>query len=310
MINIKENIPLSDLTTFHLGGPARFFIEVKDKNELEEALQLAKKKKINWFILGGGSNLLISDQGFDGLVIKINNREVKIEESKISAGAGLFLSEAVSSARRNNLSGLEWAIGIPGTVGGAIFGNAGAYGSTTGDNISKVEILDVTQEKFLWKDCSAGDCQFNYRTSIFKQKKEWIIFSAVFSLAPGNSEEIGAKMKKIIKERSGKLPQGSSAGSFFKNPIVKEPKVLAEFEKDQGIKSRNGKIPAGWLIDQLDLRGKKIGGAMVSQEHSNFIINTRKATAEDVIILASLIKQKVRNRFGVQLEEEVQFLGF
>ncbi len=310
MINIKENIPLSNFTTFHLGGPARFFAEVKDKKDLEEALQFAKEKKIDWFILGGGSNLLVSNQGFNGLVIRIDNREVKIEGMKIIAGAGLTLAKIVSLARKNNLTGLEWATGIPGTVGGAIFGNAGAYGNTMGDNITKVEVLDVAQEKFLWKDCSCSDCRFAYRTSIFKEKKEWIIFTAEISLAIGKEKEIGVRMKKIIRERQGKIPQNFSAGSFFKNPLVAKVEVLAEFEKDQQVKSRDGKIPAGWLIDQMDLRGKKIGGAMVSLEHSNFIINTGKATAEDVIILSSLIKQKVRNRFGVQLEEEVQFLGF
>lgn len=310
MIAIEEKVSLIDFTTFRLGGPARFWVEIKTKQDLEEALQFAQKEKIPWFILGGGSNLLVSDQGFDGLIIKMNNQESQIQGTKIITGSGLFLAEAVSLANRNNLAGLEWAIGIPGTVGGAIFGNAGAFGSTMGDNIEKVEVLDVTQEKFLWKDCSCGDCQFDYRTSIFKQKKEWIIFSVVISLTLGQREEISAKIKKIAQSRSGTLPLGSSAGSFFKNPIVKNLKVLAEFEKDQGVKSRGGKVPAGWLIDQLDLRGKKIGGAMVSPKHSNFIVNIGNARTEDVIILASLIKQKVRNHFGVQLEEEVQFLGF
>jgi UDP-N-acetylmuramate dehydrogenase len=310
MLTIRENILLSGFTTFHLGGPARFFAEVQTKNDLEEALQFANKERIERFILGGGSNLLVSDQGFDGLVIKINNRESEIKGAQITAGAGLLFSEVVSLARRNNLTGLEWATGIPGTVGGAVFGNAGAYGSTTGENIAKVEVLDAAQEKFIWQECSSGDCQFAYRTSLFKQKKDWIIFSVVFSLTPGKMEEIGAKMKKIIQERVGNLPQNPSAGSFFKNPIVEDFKILAEFERDQGVESRGGKIPAGWLIDQLDLRGRKIGGAIVSQKHSNFIVNTGKAKAEDVIILTSLIKQKVRNHFGVQLEEEVQFVGF
>lgn len=310
MLDIKKNIFLSDFTTFHLGGPARFFVEVKDKNKLEEALQFAREKKIKWFILGGGSNLLVSDQGFDGLVIQINNRESEIQGTEIVVSAGLFLSEVVFLARKNNLSGLEWATGIPGSVGGAIFGNAGAYGSTIKDSITKVEILDLTQEKFLWKEYSVGDCHFKYRTSIFKQKKECVIFSAVFSLKISKEEEIEARMRDVIQKRKGKIPQNPSAGSFFKNPIVENLKVLVEFEKDQNIKSRGGKIPAGWLIDQLDLRGQKIGGAMISQEHANFIINAGNAKAEDVIILASLIKQKVRNRFGIQLEEEVQFLGF
>jgi UDP-N-acetylmuramate dehydrogenase len=262
------------------------------------------------FILGGGSNLLVSDQGFNGLVIKINNRDTEIEGTRIAAGAGLLLAEIVALARRNNLSGLEWATGIPGTVGGAIFGNAGAYNGAIEKNIEKVEVLDLSQPKFIFKNYSNKECQFNYRTSLFKQKKDWLIFSAVFFLTLGKAEEIDAKMKKIIRERQGKIPSNPSAGSFFKNPEVTDLKILAEFEKEQGVKSQNGKIPAGWLIDQLDLRGKKIGGAMLSEEHANFIVNKGEAKAEDVIILASLIKQKVRNHFGVQLEEETQFVGF
>jgi len=310
MLTIKENIPLSDFTTLRLGGPARFFAEIENKNDLEKALQFAKGEKMNWFILSGGSNLLVSDQGFDGLVIKINNRETAVRGTKIIVGAGLLLSEVVLLAKENNLSGLEWAAGIPGTVGGAIFGNAGAYCGSISDSVENVEVLDFSKEKFFWRNCSLNDCQFAYRASVFKQKKKWIIFSAVFSLTSGRIEEINGKMKKIIQERFKKLPQKLSAGSFFKNPTVENPEILAEFEKDQGMKIRDGKIPAGWLIDQLDLRGKKIGGAMVSNEHANFIINTGGAKAEEVIILASLIKQKVRNHFGVQLEEEVQFLGF
>lgn len=310
MLKIQENIPLRDFTTFRLGGLARFWAEIKTKEDLEGALYFAKKEKINWFILGGGSNLLVSDQGFDGLIIKMDNREAEKQGTRICVSAGLSLAEAVSLANKNNLSGLEWAMGIPGTVGGAIFGNAGAYNSTMGESIEKVEVLDVAQEKIFWKDYSGDECQFAYRESIFKQQKELIIFSAIISLTPGQPEEIDAKTKKIAQSRSSSLPLGSSAGSFFKNPYVEDSKILSDFKRDQGRESRNGKIPAGWLIDQLDLRGKKIGGAIISHTHSNFIVNVGNARAEDVIILASLIKQKVRNHFGVQLEEEVQFLGF
>ncbi len=311
MLNkLQENVPLAPYTTFQIGGPARFFMQISEKSEIEKAFSFAREKKLPLFILGGGSNVLISDQGFDGLVLKLDNRKIEIEKNRLVCGAGALLSEVVTLAKKEKLSGLEWATGIPGTVGGALAGNASAYDGSMADNLEEVEVLDFSLPQVTWKKFSREDCQLFYRESAFKKDKNLMIFSATFSLNFGKLEEINAKMEKIIQERSRKHPPKPSAGSFFKNPQVKNKKLIQEFEEDQGVQCRENKIPAGWLIDQLSLRQKKIGGAMISEEHSNFIINTGTAKAEDVIILASLIKQKVRNHFGVQLEEEVQFVGF
>jgi len=310
MLTIKEKVSLSDFTSFHLGGPARFFVEVKDKNELEEALQFAKKKKIDWFILGGGSNLLVSDQGFDGLVIKIklNNFKIDLQQCTIDVDAGVNLAKLVNASISEGLTGMEWAAGIPGTVGGSIRGNARAFGKNMGMAIEIVEVLDANDLKI--NNYSKIDCKFEYWGSIFKKNPDLIIVSAKIKLEKGNKEKSQQEAMNIINKRISIQPIENSPGSFFLNPVVKNKKIIEQFEKDLGVKCQGEKIPAGWLIDQLDLRGKKIGGAMVSKKHANFIINTGKAKAEDVIILASLIKQKVRNHFGVQLEEEVQFLGF
>lgn len=311
MLNIQENIELAYYTTFKIGGRARYFVEVGNKNELKEALEYALKNKLDFFVLGGGSNILISDKGFDGLIIKLGTKnELKIiENNLIECFAGENLSSVVNFSRDNSLSGLEWAIGIPGTMGGAVRGNARAFGKDMATVIENVETFDISEMKI--KIFDDIQCGFNYEGSIFKKNKNLIILSAKIKLQVGDKEKIQKEIKEIIEKRISVQPQGfSSAGSFFLNPVVTDEKLRQEFEKETGAKCKNDKVPAGWLIDQAGLRGKKIGGAAVSEKHANFIVNVGNATAEDVIMLASIIKQKVRTKFGVQLVEEVKLLGF
>ncbi|OGI17647.1 MAG: UDP-N-acetylenolpyruvoylglucosamine reductase [Candidatus Moranbacteria bacterium RIFCSPHIGHO2_02_FULL_40_12b] len=309
MIKLEKNISLSNYTTFRIGGPAKFFIEVKNEEELLEALDYAKKNNLDFFILGGGSNLLVSDKGFDGLVIKMHNSSFLIHNSSLECGAGVPLAKAVRESVNSGLTGLEWAAGIPGTVGGAVRGNAGAFGGNASDVVKKVSVLNT--EELGIKNYELSDCNFKYRDSVFKQNKNLIILSAVFKLQKGNKEEGRKKIQEIIKKRISVQPQGMpSAGSFFVNPVVNNPKIIEEFEKETGKKSKESKVPAPWLIEQADLKGRQIGGAKVSEKHANYIVNTGNATAEDVIMLASIIKQQVRDKFGVELKEEVQYLGF
>jgi len=315
MLNIQQNIRLSSHTTFHIGGPAKHFVEVGDIEEMQEALRYAQKNRLNFFILGGGSNILVSDQGFDGIVIKdrILNYEVRATEDGIEAeiGSGLSLNNVVRMAAADGFIGLEWAAGIPGTLGGAVRGNAGAFGGEIKDCIKSVKVLKISGEEFIIEEYKTETCKFGYRDSIFKQDGKLIIVSATIDLKAGEIEKIQNRTKEIWSERKEKQPIGiHCAGSFFKNPIVENPELIAEFEKETGLKIKNGKLPAGWLIDLAGLRGKNIGEAKVSQENANFIINTFKAKAEDVVILSSFIKQQVRDKFGVQLKEEVQFIGF
>ncbi len=308
-ILIQQNIPLAPFTTFRIGGPARFFCAVKNEAELLEALDFAKEKDLKIFTLSGGSNVLVSDDGFDGLVIKIQDTNYKIQGTNLECGAGFSLSKAVKLAAENSLTGLEWAAGIPGTIGGAVRGNAGAFGSDMAKIIENVKAYNISipaEPKILIKK----DCDFSYRSSIFKENKNLIILSTKLILSRGDEIEIKNKMKGFLEKRIKSQPKGFSAGSFFQNPVVKNKKLLEQFEKDTGAKAREGKIPAGWLIDEAGFRGKKIGGVMVSEKHANFIINTGNGTAQDVIMLASIIKQKLREKYDVQLKEEVAFVGF
>ena len=306
-MEIKENIQLAPFTSFKIGGPAKYFIEISAEEELLEALQFAKENKLEVFVLGGGSNILISDNGFDGLVIKIKNAEIKIIEDKIETGVGISLSELVGLAAQNSLIGLEWAVGIPGTLGGAIRGNAGAFGGSISNNLESVKIINL--DNLEWVFMKKDECAFSYRSSIFKENKNLVIISAILKLKNGDQVEIKKKIEEIAKQRGGKIPPERSSGSFFKNPEAND-EMITDFERETGNKADGKKIPAAYLIEKVGLKGKKIGGAQVSEKHANFVVNLGQAKAEDIVMLASFVKMKVRDELGVQLREEVQYVGF
>lgn len=316
-INIKKNVNLAPLTTFRIGGPAKFFCEVKNEHELEEAVKYAKDNSLAAFIMGGGSNILFSDKGFDGLVIRVreSNEGKPIVKMHMENGdyflecwAGEKLSNMVKLAKDSSLSGMEWATGIPGSIGGAVRGNAGTPWGTISDNVSLVKVLDLRDLGH--DDYVPPECQFEYRNSIFKKDDNLVVVSVRLKLKRGDPVEIEKKMEEITAKRSGKQPQGMSPGSFFENPRVEDKEIIEKFEKDTGAKSLEGKVPAGWLIEEAGFLGKKIGQAKVSEEHGNFVINLGGAKAEDVVMLAGVIKQKVRCCFGIELKEEIKYVGF
>jgi len=214
----------------------------------------------------------------------------------------------VNTACEANLAGMEKLAGVPGSLGGAIRGNAGAFGTEIGDLIHSVKAYSLVSG--MLKEYSQEECLFSYRMSVFKKDKNLVILSADIRLASGNAQYLKKVAQETIALREAKHSQSAKcAGSFFMNPFVQNEGLLQEFEKDTGNPSKDGKLPAGWLIDHVGLRGKKIGGAMVSKQHPNYLINTGEATAEDVLMLASLIKTRVRDELGVRLQEEVQFVG-
>ena len=309
MIKIQKNVPLAEYTTFKVGGSAKFFVCAKNEDELVAAVEYAKENGLAIFVLGGGSNILVSDKGFDGLVIKLENKQWEIEGEILECGAGAVLFDVVKDVAQNNLSGFEWAAGIPGTFGGAVRGNAGAFWGDMSANIESVRALRM--EDNVIEEFSKEGCEFGYRSSFFKKSGNLIVLSAKMRFKEGNREKSFVEMDDIVDKRVTKQPQDMpSAGSFFQNPVVEDPELVKKFEQDIGAPSRGGKVAAGWLIDQLGLRGKKIGGAMVSEKHANFLVNGGGAKAEDVIILVSYLKQQVRDNLGVQLVEEVQYVGF
>lgn len=312
-MEILENISLAQYTTFKIGGSARFFIAANSFDELKEAGEWARKNNLPIFALGGGSNVLISDKGFKGLAIKVQVSSFKFQDDKILADAGMPLARLLTEAMNAGLSGLEWAVGIPGAIGGAIRGNAGAFGKETGTLVESAEVFDVLENKTV--QCGREECGFGYRDSIFKKNPNLIILGAVFKFTKSGKENVQNLMKEYLTDRSRKnVGLGRSAGCFFKNipwerkdldknMILKNFPELAQF-------NFKPKIATGFLIDHLGLKGKKIGGAMIPESHANYIINTGAASAEDVLMLANIAKDRVYNHYGFCLEEEVEMVGF
>lgn len=307
----KINYPLSELTTFKIGGPAKYFFEPDTKEELISSLDWAEKEKVKIYILGGLSNVLINDQGIDGLVLKINNKELKIKGERMECGAGLELGQAVIAATGAGLTGLEWATGIPGSIGGAVRGNAGAFGLSIGQIVETVEVINLKTHTFSL--LSKNDCHFLYRNSLIKEKPEMIIWKIDLRLSKGDPEKIKAKSKECLEHRINTQPKLPSAGCIFKNfeaEIVKDlsPELYQKAENSGII--RGGKIAAGWVISQLDLGGKNLNDAKISLEHKNFIVNTKNASADDVAMLIGYIKQQVRDNYNINLQEEIEYIGF
>lgn len=324
-MKFRKNVLLKNHTTFKIGGPAKYFFEAKTTQALIEALKVARKNKIPFFVLGEGSNLLVSDKGFPGLVVKLNAKRYKLfaetsshlaprfagrnsaNADKLYAEAGVSLAALVRETGKRGLAGLEWAGGLPGTLGGAVFGNAGAFGGETKDTIIWVEALDknLRVRKFTKKQC-----EFRYRSSIFK-KKWWIILSAAMLLKKGNKKTIQSIALSHIKQRKDRGPlEYPNAGSIFKNcPVSKAPKRVVKMFKEVIKLDPFPVIPTAAIISRVPgLTGTKIGGAQVSTKHPNFIINLGKARAKDVINLIKLVKQKVKKRFGVDIEEEMRYI--
>lgn len=351
-LEIKEYVPLAQHTSIRIGGPARFFCVVKSEQDLSEALEFAREKNLPVFMLGGGCNSIFPDKGIDGLVIKVQNIEFNPEphrvqgypapdvvrgkqesDGKFIVGAGIGLGFLAQETAKLGFAGAEWCSAVPGTVGGAIYGNAGAFGGEMKDIIVEVEYIDISEKR---KVCSKGasalggksekfnqlenkKCEFTYRESIFKKHPEWIIWRAVIQLRKGDIEESQKKVQEFLaKKRQGQDLENKSAGCTFKNPKLPDDKKFLEnlresleLEQEEFNKmTKNGTISAGFLIDRLDLKGKKIGGIQISPKHTNFLINTGNATAEDAVIMISFIKEKIRNHYDIQLQEEIQMVGF
>lgn len=295
-------------TNFQIGGPASYYIEVKTIEGLKGVMEIVKEENLKYFILGGGSNTLIADQGFKGLVIKIAFRDVQIDGTHVVADAGAL---SVMVARKTAMAGLEgfgWAIGLPGTIGGAVRGNAGCFGGETRDHLTKVEVLRDGEIIEL----SNEECKFGYRESIFKHNSD-IVLRAHFELQEGDAEKLTAELQEILGKRKSSQPlHAGSAGCLFKNTDVTEEelqKILAKIPVPENMQGQH-RIGTGWLIDYLGLKGTQIGNAQISEEHGNFVVNLGGATADEIVQLIAIIKERVQQKTGIRIQEEVQLAGF
>ncbi len=310
MIKLEENILLSKFSNYKIGGPARYFTEVENISELKEAVIWAKENHQPIFILGGGTNLLINDQGFNGLIIKINLFGIELEKDRlVKAGAGVSMSELINFSIKNSLSGLEWAGGLPGTLGGAVRGNAGAFAGEIKDIIRSVESFDTETLETIKRDNT--ECRFGYRMSIFKEKKgREIILGVVLDLKIGEREKIEQAVQEKIEYRKKYHPlEYPSIGSIFKNVDVKDiPEGLIEKIKAPVKSDPFPVVPVAYIISEAGLKDRREGDALVSPKHPNYIVNVGHATAKNVHDLIDIVKAEVKNKFNITIEEEVQSL--
>lgn len=284
---IRINEPMNRHTTFRIGGPADYFLLPSSSEEVKGILEICKEESLQYFILGNGSNLLVSDEGYRGVIIQLyrNYGGLTVEGTEIRAGAGVLLSQIAAAARNESLTGFEFAGGIPGTLGGAVVMNAGAYGGELKDVLKEVVVMDREGNIFT---VPVEKLAMGYRTSLVKTAG-YLVLEVVISLKKGSQEEIRDTMKDLADRRISKQPlEYPSAGSTFKRP--------------------EGYF-AGKLIMDAGLRGYQVGGAQVSEKHCGFVINKGNATAADVCRLMADVQAKVQEQFGVTLEPEVKFLG-
>lgn len=288
---LKRNVVLADYTYFKIGGACDFFFEATKIEGLINAVLLAQEFKINYFILGEGSNLLVSDKGFKGLVIKNRCQRTEIKKDMLTAQSGAKLNNLVNMATSNSLTGMEFCAGIPGTVGGAVYGNAGAFGHSLGEILCEAVLLKKGGEIEIVDN---NYFKFNYRDSRLKRSGDTLL-SASFQLRKGRTERIKLKVEKNLAERKKRLPKKrNSAGCFFKNIVTGD----------------GNKISAGLLLDQVKAKELRVGDAVVFNKHANVLINRGKAKAKEVKKLARILRERVKRRFGIKLEEEVVFVGF
>lgn len=315
--DVKEDESLASRTTFKVGGPAEYFLVAKTADDAVKAARAAKELGLAFFVFGGGSNMLVSDAGVKGLVVMMANRGFSIEGVTVTAEAGAPTGLVSMRAAEAGLTGFEWAVGVPGTIGGAVRGNAGAYGGDMAACVTSVRALVNGEEKTL----SAAECAFSYRDSFFKRTPSAIVLSAIIALAPA-ADPVAAKasLKKILLDRKEKQPvEYPTAGCMFTNwkpsseADVESLRKSLDLNKEEVIpRTPHGGVPAGWIIDRAQLKGFAVGHVRVSEKHGNFMVTNGKASADEVVQLTAAIKTRVRNMTDgvVQLMEEVEYVGF
>lgn len=341
MIKVRKNVSLKEKTSFKIGGIARFYIEVSTKEELIEAYELAKKNCLPIFVIGEGTDILMSDSRYEGLIIRFVNDDFLIGEGEkahrlVWAGSGLNWDSFVKKTVENGLQGVECLSGIPGTVGASPVQNIGAYGQEVKDSLYQVDVFDTNTEKFV--TLNRKDCRLEYRDSLFKKEKgRYFIFRVSFKLNKDSKPKVVYTSltnyllekgltnpsllqvrRAVLSIRNKKLENPArvgNAGSFFKNPVLSKDKInqiKSKFEDLPFFKvGHSFKVPAGWLIEKAGWKGKNFGGAAVSKTNALVIINsTGEAKAWEVRRLSERIKSDVKKKFGITLEAEVQFVNF
>jgi UDP-N-acetylmuramate dehydrogenase len=304
-LTVSTGTLLSRYTRFGIGGPADLYAETADAQAFIAALTAARASGLETAVIGDGTNLIVSDQGFRGIVLRYRADRLQAAGACVMADSGAVLQDLVDFAIARGLKGLETLAGIPGSVGAAVYGNAGAYGHSISERVVRVRFYDGAEIRLFTNE----QCQFRYRESIFKQHKEWIIFSTELALQPDDAAVLRKTADDITKVRNEKFPVTMRcAGSIFKNLLYKDlPAAVASGVPATVV--REGKVPSAYFLEQVGAKGMEHGGIRVADYHANLIYNVGGGTAADLCLVIRELKQRVRDRFGIELEEEVQYVG-
>ena len=305
-LQVSTCVPLARYTRFAIGGPAEVYAETSDVEAFIAAMDIARASSLEYVVIGGGTNLIVSDAGFRGVVLRFVAERLMAAANRVVADAGVVLQDLIDFAIERGLKGLETLAGIPGSVGAAVYGNAGAYGHSISERVHKVRFLDDGQVRVFDNE----ECEFHYRESIFKDHKEWIIFSTELILDASDSAALRRTADDIVKIRNEKFPPTMKcAGSIFKNFLLAElPAAVASQTPASAI--REGKVPAAYFLEQVGAKGMVRGDIHVADYHANLIYNAGAGSARDLCDLIDELKLRVRERFGIEVEEEVQYVGF
>jgi len=305
----KKNVPLAPIGTFSIGDRVEYFYSTKKPENLIEAVLWARRQKLPYKILASGSNVVFPDTKLKGLLIRILGGKIEVHGNRFIVGTGVSLTRVVEKSISLGLKGLETLSGIPGSVGGAVVGNAGAYGHSISEVVEKVEIWDPSggyQDKSKRRWLTSKGCRFRYRESVFKEKP-YLLLRAVLKFGKGNPQKLRQVSRDIIKLRLRKYkPNLRCPGSFFKNVLVRDVSkgTLARVDRSKIIE---GKIPTGYLLEEVGAKGMCVGGIEIADFHGNLFINRRRGTAADVRKLARILKSRVKKEFGIKLEEEIRY---
>ena len=308
-----EREPMSRHTTFHIGGDARIYVVVTSADACVEAVRAAQELAVPFYIYGGGTNVLVADTGYEGVIIQMANREMTVLSDGIRVDAGVVTALAARKSVELGWAGFEWAVTIPGTIGGAVFGNAGCFGGEMKDVVRTVDAYDLIKRERMMLSNAA--CQFVYRGSGFKQAPHLILSVELVFPSRQSVEEGKATIDKMMQRRKDSQPMGASTcGCVFRNyeyTSDQELEILRrEVDEIPEHMASLHRLGAGWLVEQAGAMGQRVGDMEVSTKHGNFFLNHGRARAEDVLALISLVKMNVRDKLGIQLHEEVQYIGF
>jgi UDP-N-acetylmuramate dehydrogenase len=305
-VAVWQGVLLSGHTRFGIGGPAEVFAEAASEQGFADALEITRESGSGYTVIGDGTNLIVSDAGFAGIVLRFTAAGIAATGMSVRAEAGAELQALVDYSIDRGLRGLETMTGIPGSVGAAVYGNAGAYGHSIDERVRQVRFFDGSSVRL----CGPEECGFRYRESVFKRNKGWTIFSVELGLDPAPAEELRKSAGDILRIRLEKYPPAMKcAGSIFKNLILAElPDAVRRQIPDRVV--REGKAPSAYFLEQVGAKGMRSGGIRVADYHANLIYNAGDGTAGQLCELIAELKSRVKERFGLELEEEVQYVGF